>query len=63
MQVTIASAWGHYGRYLGLPNHGRDDVLINQWKGKLSDNLETTPKLYESIYNLKSHISMLLTAS
>ena len=39
----VPSAGGHYVRHLGLTNHARDVVLINQWKRKLNDNLETGP--------------------
>ena len=41
----IPSAGGYYGRHWGLANHAWDDVLVNQWKGKISDNLGTGPKL------------------
>ena len=60
MQVTIAyarnghrrvpSAGGHYVRHLGLTNLARDDVLINQSKSKISNNLETVPNQNLSIF-------------
>jgi len=42
----VPSAGCHYGRYVGLTNHARDDVLINQCEGKISDNLETVPYVF-----------------
>ena len=33
------------GLYVGLTNHATDVVLINQWKCKLNDNLETVPNV------------------
>ena len=38
---TGSLARGYYGQHLGLTNHTKDDVLINQRKGKVSDNLAT----------------------
>ena len=48
-QRRVPSAGGHYVRYLGSTNHARDDVVINQWKGKIRDNLETVP--YSDVHN------------
>ena len=48
----VPSAGGLYERHVGLTNHARDDVLINQSEGKLSDNLETGPN------NVHTWISM-----
>ena len=41
----VPSVGAHYGRHWGLTNHARDDVLMNQCKYKISDNLEKVPKL------------------
>ena len=41
----VPSAGGHYGRRWGLTNRAKDDILINQWKGKISVNLETVHSL------------------
>ena len=38
------SSDGAHGRHWDLTNDAIDDVMINQWKGKLSDNLETARK-------------------
>ena len=42
----VPSAGGHYGRHLGLTNHTRDTLLINQWNSKINDNLETVPNIF-----------------
>ena len=53
MQVTIVE-WTRrpgviMGGIFGLTNHVRDNVMIDQRKGKMSDNLETVPKAIATI--------------
>jgi len=43
----VPSAGGLYERHVGLTNHARGVVLINQSKCKISDNLETAPYMYD----------------
>jgi len=43
----VLSAVSHYVRNVRLTNHATDNLLINQWKSKLSYNLETSPYGYE----------------
>ena len=46
----VPSAGGYYEWHLGLTNHARDVVLINQSKCNLNDNLETAPNGIFKLY-------------
>ena len=50
----VPSAGDLYERHVGLTNHARDDVLINQLKGKLNDNLETGPYMQIAMFRVKT---------